>query len=193
MRKLHRWLAIPAAVFLLVASFTGLWLEVDRFFGAEEAERESLRDIRSSVTAPTFMEQFGRRMNAVTAAAAAVAGPQPLDEVVWKMKGPHPSAAFVFGPTEGGEGRRVVVDLRTATVVSVADYEEQSFILRLHSGEVLGDGGKVVGMFWGVALLVLTITGLAIYLRMRPRSKRLGWRRFVWVFPAVIVASQLIP
>ena len=45
--------------------------------------------------------------------------------------------------------------------------EAESFLLRLHTGEVLGDGGAVLGMLWGMATLVITVTGLVIYWRMR--------------------------
>lgn len=40
MRKIHRWVGLPAAIFLVVTSITGVWLERVKFFGAEEAERE---------------------------------------------------------------------------------------------------------------------------------------------------------
>ena len=39
MRKIHRWLGLPAAIFLILTSITGVWLEGVKFFGAEETER----------------------------------------------------------------------------------------------------------------------------------------------------------
>ena len=50
---------------------------------------------------------------------------------------------------------------------------------RLHSGEAFGDGGLVVAMFWGLALLVINVTGLIIYLMMR-RPNATGLRRVFW-------------
>jgi len=52
-------------------------------------------------------------------------------------------------------------------------------IKRIHSGEAFGDGGLVVAMLWGLALAVLTATGIVIYLRMR-RKNATGWKRIFW-------------
>jgi uncharacterized iron-regulated membrane protein len=57
----------------------------------------------------------------------------------------------------------------------------ESFILRLHTGEVFGDGGMVLGMFWGTALIALTITGGYLYWQMyRARAKAKGWKKVFW-------------
>ena len=51
-RKWHRWIGIEAAPFLLYAATTGFILAVNEFFGAEEAERERLREVVSPVKVP---------------------------------------------------------------------------------------------------------------------------------------------
>jgi uncharacterized iron-regulated membrane protein len=80
MRKIHRWLGVPAALFLLLASFTGVWLECVRFFGAEEAERERIRDLVSPVRAQSVGAEFGASFDRARAAAAARAGEVPSVE-----------------------------------------------------------------------------------------------------------------
>jgi len=42
-----------------------------------------------------------------------------------------------------------------------------------------GDGGLVMAMFWGLALAVLTASGLIIYLTMW-RPNQTGLRRVFW-------------
>jgi len=54
-----------------------------------------------------------------------------------------------------------------------------SILYGLHSGESYGDGGLVVAMIRGTALVWLTISGFIIYLRMR-RSGRVGLERVFW-------------
>ena len=194
MRKIHRWLGVPAALFLLLASFTGVWLECVHFFGAEEAERERIRDLTSPVTAQNMGAEFGASFEKARAAAAAKAGGQPLDKIAWQLKGDAPTVTFFFGPKDKQDGRRIVVNAKSGEVVKVEDYAEDSFILRLHSGEAFGDGGMVLGMFWGIALFVLTVTGIIIYFKMKPRTPRTGLRKVFWAFavaaPLALTASR---
>lgn len=182
MRKIHRWLGVPAAIFLLLASFTGVWLECVRFFGAEETERERIRDLTSPVTAQSVGAEFGAAFDKVRAAAAAKAGEQPLDKIVWQLKGDAPTVTFFFGPHGQQAGRRITVLSTTGAVIAAEDYAEDSFILRLHSGEAFGDGGMVLGMVWGTLLFALTITGIIIYFRMKPRKPSTGLRKVFWAF-----------
>ncbi len=182
MRKIHRWLGVPAAIFLLLASFTGVWLECVHFFGAEEAERERIRDLASSVTAQSVGAEFGAAFDKARVAAASQAGEQPLDKMVWQLKGDAPTITFFFGPHGQQAGRRITVHARTGEILAVEDYAEDSLILRLHSGEAFGDGGMVLGMVWGVLLFTLTVTGIIIYFRMKPRTPRTGLRKVFWAF-----------
>ena len=186
MRKIHRWLGVPAAIFLLLASFTGVWLECVHFFGAEETERERIRDLTSPVTAQSVGAEFGAAFDKARAAAAARAGAQPLDKMVWQLKGDAPTVTFFFGPQGPQGGRRIAVHARTGEVLSVEDYAEDSLILRLHSGEAFGDGGMVLGMVWGILLFALTVSGIVIYFKMKPRTPRTGLRKVFWAFVAAL-------
>lgn len=58
-------------------------------------------------------------------------------------------------------------------------YEDKPFLYPLHSGEAFGDGGLVIAMFCGLALVLITISGFYIYLTMR-RPGRQGIKRFYW-------------
>lgn len=189
MRKLHRWLGLPAAVFLVVTSITGVWLEGVKFFGAEETAREQLRDQVSKVTAQTMGTEFSGDFEKVRLAAAARTGAQPLDKMVWQLKGDAPAVTFYFGPQGQQAGRRVVVNARTAEVLREESYDEDSFILKLHSGEALGDGGMVFGMFWGAALFLLTVSGMIIYFKMKPRKPSTGLRKVFWLLVGILTLA----
>ena len=189
MRKAHRWLGLPAAIFLVLTSVTGVWLEVEKFFGSEEAERERIRDMVAVVTAQTVQTEFSDGFEKARQTVLARAGEQPLDKMVWQLKGDIPAVTFYFGPQGKQDGRRISADIRTGKILSEEAYDEDSFILKLHSGEALGDGGMVLGMFWGTALLVLTVSGMLIYFKMRPRKPQAGLRKIFWAFAGILALA----
>ena len=189
MRKLHRWLGLPVAIFLVLTSITGVWLECVKFFGAEETERERIRDMVSPVTTQTVGTEFGVGFEKARMAAAAGAGAQPLDKMVWQFKGDAPAITFFFGPHGSQAGRRIAVNAWTGEVLSEGSYDEDSFILKLHSGEAFGDGGMVLGMFWGLALLVLTVSGIWIYFKMKPRKPQTGLRKVFWGIAGILTLA----
>ena len=85
------------------------------------------------------------------------------------------------GRPGGGEDRKFVVDALSGRITSEEAYADKPFLYRLHSGEAFGDGGLVVAMGWGLALLWLTISGLMIYWRMRRKgAAATGLRRVFW-------------
>ena len=187
MRKWHRWIGLPAAIFFLLSGFTGIWLECERFFGEEEALREKLRDTLSSVSAKTPPAEFAAQLAAAQAAVAAKAGDQPLDKITWQLKGDSPTLTFYLGGTKTLKARKLILNAKTSALLKEDDYDDDSFILKLHSGEIYGDGGMVLGMVWALALMALTVTGLVIYWKMRPKDAT-GLRKVFWLLPASLLA-----
>ena len=179
LRKWHRWIGFPAAIFLLFAAVTGILLAMTEFFGEEEAFRERTRWVPSPVTLQTADAEFAGAMAKARAAVAAVAAGAPVDKVVWQFKGEPPTITFFLGKPAGGEDKKVTVDAKTGAVLRTEAYVDKPFLVRLHSGEAFGDGGLVVAMFWGLTLIVLTISGAWIYFLMwRPNRK--GLKRVFW-------------
>ena len=178
MRKWHRWIGLPAGIFLLVTAFTGVWLECERFFGEEEAVREKVRDLASKHTPKSPAFAIEEKLTAARASVAIKHPDSPLDKIQLQLKGDEPTATFYLG---GKDGRKVVINLLTGTIVKEDSYDDDSFILKLHSGEALGDGGMVIYMFVGVALFTLIITGFIIYWKMKPTNTT-GLRRVFWLF-----------
>jgi uncharacterized iron-regulated membrane protein len=179
LRRWHRWIAFPASLLLTFAAITGIVLAATEFFGADEAERELLRRQPSPVTTQSPDADFAAPLARARAAVAAQLGGAPLDKVEWQFKGPTPTLTFYVGKPTGGEDRRLVVDARTGTVLRIESYTDKPFMVRLHSGEWFGDGGLVVAMLWGLSLLLLSVSGVIIYLKMRRPNLR-GLRRIFW-------------
>jgi uncharacterized iron-regulated membrane protein len=179
LRRWHRWIGVPAAIFLLFASTTGILVAFTEFFGEEEALREATRDMVSPVSLDSPESMWRDPLIAAFATAAREAGGAPIDKVILQLKGPKPTVDIFLGKPGGGEDRRLVIDARTGELVEVASYVDKPFLYRLHSGEAFGDGGLVVAMFWGLALALMTISGALIYLRML-RPNVTGLRRYFW-------------
>jgi len=178
-RKWHRWIALPAVIFLLWAAATGVVVAFTEFFGEEEALRERTRDLVSPVTVQSppaaWQEPLGRAMQAVAQRSAGA----PVDKVELQFKGDQPTVTVFTGKPTGGEDRKFVVDARTGAVVSTESYADKPLLYRLHSGEAFGDGGLVFAMAWALALVTLVSTGLIIYFLLRPK-KRAGLQQVFW-------------
>lgn len=153
-----------------------MFLAGTEFFGEDEALREATRDLVSPVT----LAMPARVTTSVEKAMATVASQAPgapVDRIEIRLKGDEPMVAIYTGKPGGGEDRKFVVNANSGALLRTEGYVDKPFINRLHSGEVFGDGGLVVAMFWALALMALTISGFAIYWRMR-RTDLTGWRRY---------------
>jgi uncharacterized iron-regulated membrane protein len=178
-RKWHRWIGFPAFLFLLFASCTGAILAFTEFFGADEALREATRDLVSPVTLASPARDWSDPLARAIATVSATAGGTPIDKITMQFKGDQPTVTIFTGKPTGGEDRQFVVEARNGGLLRTEAYVDKPFLNRLHSGEAFGDGGLVFAMLWGVALFVLTISGLIIYLKLRPRTTA-GIQKVFW-------------
>jgi uncharacterized iron-regulated membrane protein len=178
-RKWHRWIGFPAALFLLWAASTGVSVAFTEFFGAEEALREATRDLVSEVSLASPPAAWSDPISKAIATAAAEGSTAPIDKIELQFKGPNPTVTLFTGKPTGGEDRKLVFDARTGLLLANETYADKPLLYRLHSGEAFGDGGLVVAMLWGLTLIVLTLTGLIIYLKLR-RPDATGLRKVFW-------------
>lgn len=178
-RKWHRWIGFPAALFLLFAATTGVLVAFTEFFGEEEALREATRDLVSPESVASPQATWSEPLSRAIATAATRSPNAPIDRMEIRFKGPNPTVTIFTGKLTGGEDRKLVMDARTGLLLSDETYADKPFLYRLHSGEAFGDGGLVVAMLWGLTLIVLTTTGLIIYLKLyRPGGK--GLKKVFW-------------
>lgn len=178
-RKWHRWIGFPATLFLMFAATTGIIVAATEFFGPEEALRERIRDLVSPMTVASPANAWSEPINRALASAARVAPNAPIDKLEVQFKGDQPTITVFTGRPTGGEDRKLVFAARTGALISNEAYADKPFLYRLHSGEALGDGGLVMAMLWGLTLVILTISGIIIYIRMwRPGLS--GVRKVFW-------------
>jgi uncharacterized iron-regulated membrane protein len=178
-RRWHRWIGFPAALFLLFVAVTGFLVASTEFFGEEEALREATRDFTSPVNTNTDPSSWSAPISKALAAASQRAPGAPIDRITVQFKGQPPTVTVYLGKPGGGEDKLLVFDAQTGVLIKEGAYADKPVLTRIHSGEWFGDGGLVFAMFWAIALLVLTISGLIIYWTMRRRNAS-GLQKVFW-------------
>ena len=177
MRKYHRWVSAVAAVFLLFVAVTGVILQVQRLTGEDADAKTGLRTPAALTTAmPTLT--YAALVSRTLDAARQRAPNSPISSVVLRGEG-----SVIEGVVQlpGDPLRDIVVDARSGRVLSDERHEAETIIRRIHSGEILGEPGVFLGILWGLALVVLLVTGGWVYLDMyRRRLKGSGNRGLFW-------------
>ncbi len=181
-RKIHRWLSIVGIIFFLSVSLTGIWMQGEAIFGEDEAAHEAMAEMVSTVTLARPLPNHAASIDKARTAVLQKFGNRPIASVDWVIKAPVP--AYVFH-LDGSEPIKVTVNAASAAIIkSEADGED--WVMRLHTGEILGDGGKFLGLAWGLALVAMIVTGIILYLKMLQArragaaGKVRGWRRYFW-------------
>ena len=186
LRKSHRWIGIGAAIFLLSVSITGVILQIQRLSDEKEHEEETQPKKTSSYNLDSNLNEFLSRLPAIQKGIKAKIGQVQLDKVELKLEDEEPSWVVY---TKGLDPKKITADA-DGHIEKIEDGKE-SFILRLHSGEVFGDAGVVLGIFWGLALVFLTVTGFIIYWKMgRGVKEKRGWKKVFWAFAAIILLNS---
>ncbi len=177
MRKYHRWVSAVAAIFLLFVSVTGVVLQVQRLTGADadaNAGKRTPSALTTAMPTPAYAALVSRTLDAARQRAPDAA----ITSVVLRGEG---NAIQGVVQLPGDPLREIVVDARSGRVLNDERREAESLILRIHSGEILGEPGVVLGVLWGLALVVLLVSGGWVYLDMyRRRLKGSGKRGLFW-------------
>lgn len=181
-RKIHRWLSVVGLIFFLSVSLTGIWMQGEAIFGEDEAAREAMAAIASPVSLSAPLPASAAAMERARAAVFHRFGDRPVASVDWVIKAPVPTYVFHL---DGAEPVKVTVNAATAAVIK-SEPDGEDWVRRLHTGEIWGDGGKFLGLAWGLALVAMSVTGIILYMKMlqaRGRGaagKVRGWRRYFW-------------
>ena len=181
-RKIHRWLSVIGIVFFLTVAATGVWMQGAAIFGEDEAAREAMAEVVSPASLATPLPSNVASLDKARKVILARYGNRPVASVDWIIKAPVP--AFVFH-LDGAEPIKVSVNAATAAIIK-SEPDGEDWVMLLHTGEILGDGGKFLGLAWGIALIVMSITGIILYVKMLQArrtgaaSKVRGWRRYFW-------------
>ena len=173
MRQIHRWISLIAGLFLLIVATTGVILQVQRLTGEDEDHDRAVPKVLA-MPADAYAPMLAKTLEAVRAREPK----RPITSIELQLAGDQPHGVVTF---PGDPGRQITVDPRNGKVLKDEAHEAESLILRIHSGEILGEPGVVLGVFWGSALVVLSITGFIVYLELyRRRRKASGKSGLFW-------------
>ncbi|ODU34704.1 MAG: hypothetical protein ABS88_01970 [Sphingopyxis sp. SCN 67-31] len=175
-------MSVVGIIFFLSVSITGIWMQGEAIFGEDEVAREAMAAITSPVSLSAPLPATAATMERARAAVLDRFGDRPVASVDWVIKAPVP--AYVFH-LDGAEPVKVTVNAATAAVIK-SEPDGEDWVMRLHTGEILGDGGKFLGLAWGLALITMSVTGVILYVKMLQArrtgatGKVRGWRRYFW-------------
>ncbi|OJX78202.1 hypothetical protein CD928_02135 [Sphingopyxis sp. GW247-27LB] len=175
LRKYHRWISAVAALFLIVVAVSGVILQIQRLGGEDsDADRAGSTVLSTAIPSPVYGALVSHTLDAVRQRA-----PNAVIASV-SLRGEGSDIEGVVD-MPGDPLREIIVDANSGRIKSDERRETESLILRIHSGEILGEPGVVLGVMWGTALIVLLITGGWVYVDMyRRRLKGSGKRGLFW-------------
>ena len=181
MRNIHRWVSVPAGMFLGLIGISGVYLQSDilleHYFPAQESDPQAM----SPDELPRLLENSLARMRR-SAPGTRIAS------IELSVRGGVPHADVIFA---GPGGRTQTFDARSgelsAQPAGGSLHESRRLRLRLraialglHQGGIIGVAGGWLGWSCGMALLTLVTTGFFVYLRLYRQRCRLRRRALFW-------------
>ena len=179
MRTIHRWVSVPAGMFLGLIAITGVYLQSDilleHYFPGEKSDTPAM----SMDEVPRLLENSLARMR------RSAPGTR-ITSIELSARGRVPHADVIFA-----DGRGETFDARSGelSVQPVGNPLDESQSLRsrmrtivfeLHQGGIVGVGGHWIGWICGLALATLAMTGFLVYLRLYRQRWRLRRRGLFW-------------
>lgn len=174
MRKYHRWFSFPLIVFLFAVTVTGLYLQVVEFI----AETETKDERPTTRTAPSEDDVQRDLAQSMDLAMKSHAGfPVQKIEISYSDDGKEVKLL-----TNKRIGPSVTVKPETGEVSYVERPKRtlRTIFILLHSGKFFGPIGIFIILLAGIALTVLSVTGLWVYIEMYRRRLKAKKTGFFW-------------
>lgn len=188
-RRYHRWMATVAAVLLAIVALTGIAIQFEILIDdgsapalgvAPEFPQDETGDI--AYLSLTDDEIAALMATALQAAHRQAPGANIVSAQL-RLVRPEPIAEIVVAADDNPMPRQLFFLARTGDIAAQPTLIRRIhfYLLGAHRGTLIGPAGTALGIATGIALLILAITGLAIYYhlwRARTQSGRPGvfWR-----------------
>lgn len=175
MRHWHRWAAIPAGAFLFLVALSGVLLHLDMIRlgqhppGHDAPRAETVHPLPSD---PELAAMVGR----IAAAARQQSGVK-VKVIQITLAGPRITLSAGSGGPPGSP--QIKLDgVSGAPIIDPPQPADFHYILQdLHAGYFFGWTGRVISILTGLALIILSVTGLKLWWDMRRRGKKgLYWK-----------------
>lgn len=207
MRNLHRWTMTIAALFLVYIASTGIAIQLidlgtlylhapssspnmrsihDGINGAPGYEVISVADYTAK-TLPASIDTE-KALATVLVAARAVVPAEPFNWVELRMDGETPIGVVGL---RGTHPRQLRFNALTGAAMGSTESpplfggsggakSTHDLVKDLHRGNVYGNVGLWLNLFTGIALLVMTISGLTLYFKLLGARRKTGRPQWFW-------------
>lgn len=163
--------------------------------GAAEQEANNSGSLANAM--PLSQADISRWMAASIQSALTLSSSPTLPDIQLqlRMQDDQPQGTVTWG---GADGRTVLVNAATGSVVmssvktptspAVDSYtmwrNRVHFVLKdLHSGAIIGLPGRLIDLLSGLAFVVLSVTGIVMYLDMLKARRKVGRKDLFWGSP----------
>lgn len=177
LRTCHRWLAVIAGTFLVFIAATGIALQLDLLLSG----RDPPGTVRERLGPPRQMPDQAALDEITATVIETMRDHQDIsvERIEYHLSGPRlvatVGAVNRFAPS-------VRVDLDTGTILPPAELEVSfhRILQDLHAGYFVGLPGHIFSILSGLALLILSVTGLKVYVDMYRRRRKAGKDNPFW-------------
>ena len=182
LRKLHRWIAIIAGVFLLNQCITGMMLAAENIseqfhFGAKDAARPF--DFADRELTPGLQDAYRQ--------ARAAMPDAPIIAVLLRKNDGEPFAAvYAGGEHAGAIGIKLpqhyyIFGAAGPVSPGGAPIDFHSMLKRFHRGDFIGVfAGRYITLAGGLCLIYLVFSGIWMYFSLLRSRWALGLRNWFW-------------
>jgi uncharacterized iron-regulated membrane protein len=207
MRNLHRWTMTIAALFLIYVASTGVviqLIDMATLYLHAPASSPNMRSIHDGINgAPGFevisVTDYAAKalpasadpevnLATVLAAARAVVPAEPFNWVELRMDGDRPVGVVALG---GSHPHQLKFDALTGAALGSTEspplfggpghsQSAHDLVKDLHRGNMYGNVGLWLNLFTGIALLVMTISGLLLYFKLLGVRRKTGRTQWFW-------------
>lgn len=201
MRRLHRWLSIVAAIFVLYVAFTGFIMAFDSVWTTTYMASHGLSPPSGGGgPPPALIQMFAddgtvtdaelESMLRTTLAAASKASLRALPPRVVRLRvlGGMPQGVLVSGDDVA---EQLIFDAATGKAAGLYEtgyprtpmpfqWGVHETVKRMHRGDFLGLTGRWMDLLTGFAILFLTVSGIAMYLQLYRARGKTGRRGLFW-------------
>ncbi len=165
MRRFHRIISLFAGIFLTLITVTGVLLHINEFLEEEEQKQPQTAYNLAQGIPPEWTVALNKGLAEVIAKKTDVR----VERVRIDLEGEKPR--FII--QTGGEERMNYI-IGTDGAILKATRPQKSLLFRLHTGEIIGEVGEVMNVFFGIGLLCLLATGFVMLwdmVRAAPNAK----------------------
>jgi hypothetical protein len=199
MRRLHRWLSVVAAAFVLYVAVTGMIMAFDSVWTTAYMASHGLAPPSGGGPPPPgLLKMFANDgtvsdaklapMLVTTLRAANVSNSDPPRVIRLRMYGGMLQGVVVTGDSVAEQR---VFNASTGEVASLYEigYPKTPMPLqwnvhetwkRLHRGDYFGLPGRWMDLLTGLAILFLSVSGIVMYLQLRRVRVRRGQHALFW-------------